>query len=133
DSMRLLQESRLPHNTYRSRHDLVRASEHAALTPLGSEDYMLIGELSGHGNRQSTFDTLIRAMNEKAAIQGGDALLVYSEEAGLGRPRLRRALHSVVARLTAAFFATRYSLLTAARAAASWFGRFRRSRTTGRL
>ena len=68
----------LPHNTVRERFELQRQAGQSLMAALGSQDYILIGEVYGGGDAKTNLATLTEALCQKAAGKGGDAVLIYA-------------------------------------------------------
>ena len=79
-ALALLQQAPLPHNSLRSRVQLQWDGLRALTSQLGSDDYILLGEVTGGGNAKANHATLAQAFCEKAAENGGDVVLIYRRE-----------------------------------------------------
>lgn len=78
ESKRLTEQAQLPHNTPRQRYELEREAGKLLRAQLGSQDYLVIGEVYGGGNAYSTLETLKAVFAKKAATRGGDVILIFS-------------------------------------------------------
>lgn len=73
----LADRAKLPHHTPRERHDLLRQASQLLRSQLGSQDYLLIGEVYGGGNARASIESLKAKFCEKAARHGGHVVLVF--------------------------------------------------------
>ena len=73
----LFEKAALPHNTVRQRCELVHQALSELRRQLGSDDYVLIGEVYGGGNAKATMETLKAALCKKAARKGGDVVMFF--------------------------------------------------------
>ncbi|MCK6455809.1 MAG: hypothetical protein L6Q92_04690 [Phycisphaerae bacterium] len=76
----LLDQAKLPHNGMRDRYNMERRAGQTLLAQLGSQDYVLLGEMYGGGNAYSNLETLKAAFCERAAAKGGDVVLVFRQD-----------------------------------------------------
>ncbi len=74
---KILNQAELPHNTVRERFNLRSQGLKLLSSQIGSEDYVVIGEIYGGGNGYSTLATLETEMCKKASRKGGDVVLIY--------------------------------------------------------
>lgn len=79
EAQALLEQSKLPHNGVRDRYNLERRASQALRAQLGSQDYVLLGEVYGGGNAYSNLETLKAAFCKRAAAKGGDVVLVFRQ------------------------------------------------------
>ena len=56
---------------------IVRPGHEETTDQLGSDDYLLIGEVHGRGSAWSNHTKLVNALCRKAARKGGDVVLIY--------------------------------------------------------
>lgn len=77
EAVRLMEQARLPHHTLRQRLELETQARRALTAQLGSDDYVILGEIYGAGNAYSDFQTLSAAFSKKAAAAGGDVVLIF--------------------------------------------------------
>lgn len=74
----LFEQAQLPHNTPRQRYAVQLRALQTLTSQLGSDDYVLIGEVYGGGNAYANFETLKRAFCKKAARKGGDVVMMFN-------------------------------------------------------
>ncbi len=67
----------LPHNTTRRKCELRFRALRCLTDQLGSEDYILIGEVFGGGNAYANQATLTKVFCEKAAKNGGNVVMIF--------------------------------------------------------
>jgi hypothetical protein len=72
------EQAQLPHNLGRTRIELIRQGVRALTTQLGSNDYVLIGEVVGGGNAYSNIEKLKIDLSSRAAREGGDVVLLIN-------------------------------------------------------
>lgn len=73
----LWEKAALPHNGIRQKYELYIQGCKTLYDQLGSDDYLLIGEVFGGGNAWSNHATLVNAFCRKAARKGGDVVLIF--------------------------------------------------------
>lgn len=73
----LFEKAALPHNSPRERYHLGLRALESLTAQLGSDDYVVIGEVYGTGNAYSNMDLLRAALVERAAAAGGDVVFVF--------------------------------------------------------
>ncbi|MCI0674566.1 MAG: hypothetical protein L0Y42_02185 [Phycisphaerales bacterium] len=71
------EQAQLPHNTPRQRYELECKAGRSLRSQLGSEDYILLGEVYGGGSAYSNLESLKAAFCKKAAVAGGDVVLMF--------------------------------------------------------
>jgi len=79
ESKALYEQAQLPHHSFREKYDLECQAGKLLRTPLGSEDYIMIGQINGGGTARASIDSLRQAMCERAAEKGGHAVLILNE------------------------------------------------------
>ena len=72
----LFEKAKLPHNSPRQKYELALEGMDKLTDQLGSDDYVLIGEVFGGGNARANQGTLAKALCRKAARKGGDVVMI---------------------------------------------------------
>src|SRR5207249_1412858 len=72
-------QAQLPHHSFRERYVLECQATKMLRAPLGSDDYIMIGEITGGGNARSSHNSLRQAICESAAKNCGNAVLMLNE------------------------------------------------------
>jgi hypothetical protein len=75
----LFDQAKLPHINTRNRYEIERRANQALRAQLGSQDYVLLGEVYGRGDARTNLETLKVALSEKAAAKGGNAVLLFQQ------------------------------------------------------
>lgn len=78
EAITLFEQAQLPHNNPRMRFELERRAGRILMMPLASYEYLAIGEVSGGGNAHANLNGLLEAMCKRAALNGGDVILVFN-------------------------------------------------------
>lgn len=74
----LFEQAKLPHNTARQRLQIQLRALKTLTSQLGSDEYVLIGEVYGGGNARASLETLKQAFCKKAARKGGDVVMMFN-------------------------------------------------------
>lgn len=76
----LFEKAQLPHNNPRQKYELTLEGIGKLTDQLGSDDYVLIGEVRGGGSSRASQTTLAKAMCKKAAKKGGNVVMIFKQE-----------------------------------------------------
>jgi hypothetical protein len=74
----IIEQANLPHNTARQKLDLMLKAGDLLLFQLGSQNYILLGEVYGGGNAYTNIETLKAELCKTAANKGGDVVLIFN-------------------------------------------------------
>lgn len=76
EAKKLLDQAELPHNSVRARWELQRKATTLIRDQLGSDDYLIIGQVFGEGDDTTTAESVKQEMCKRAAQEGGDVVFV---------------------------------------------------------
>ncbi|MCK5270493.1 MAG: hypothetical protein KAJ46_06900 [Sedimentisphaerales bacterium] len=76
DTQKLWQKLQLPHQSQRDKYLIIMQILHHFTSQIGSDDYVMIGEICGNGNAYVSLDKVKRAVCKRSAKEGGDLVLI---------------------------------------------------------
>lgn len=80
DAFEGLNRAQLPHLSNREKAQLAIEAYELLTDQIGSPDYILIAGIAGAGGKRTNESSLALAMCKKAAKEGGDLIMVFSED-----------------------------------------------------